>query len=185
LPSADYSIRDNNGNWISATDIYNNSVSQSVGHRKVAVIWACQQGNTINNMPRAWLHTTSLSSNGYTSPDYSGQAFIGWNLDAPYICVEIDKEPAAGNKFLREFYINALYCGFDLRNSLNLAAQATWGKSFDNCAFRTGVGPWVSGCGNMVVYGQGTMYIGYTAYATSITSYAYGYTGAGYILDSR
>jgi hypothetical protein len=173
LSSGEYSISDNNGNWVTAPNILSQTPQN---HKKVVTLWSCFQGDTINQMPNAWLRNTAISSNGYTSPDYSQQAFIGWTGEAPFLSKDFIVGDD-GDAFLRQFYINALYRGFDLRNSLNFAAQTVWQVNFENSIFYRGT----TGMGHMVVYGQGTMYIGYTAYASSIHSYAYGYSGAGYI----
>jgi hypothetical protein len=174
-----YAISDDDGNWVSATDIYDNSVSQSSGHKKVAILWSCHQGETINQMPRAWLHTTSISANGYNSPDYSLQAFIGWDGEAPFIRREVGGVGQAGYRFLSEFYDSALFRGFDLISALDYAAQDVWSVNFDACDFYTGNGL----TGNMVVYGQGTMYIGDEAYVSDVVDWASGYSMASGVFD--
>lgn len=177
--SGEYAIFDDDGNWVSATDIYDNSISQSSGHKKVAILWSCHQGEEIDEMPRSWLHTTSISADGYNSPDYSGQAFIGWDGPAPFIRAEIDGINQAGYEFLCEFYDNALSRGFDLISALDLAAQDLWSVNFDDCVFSTGT---PSG-GHMVLFGQGTMYIGNEAYVSNIVDWASGYSMASGVFD--
>jgi hypothetical protein len=173
-----YAIFDNSGNWISANDIYDNSISQSSGHRKVALIWACHQGEQIATMPRAWLHTTSLSTDGYNSPDYSGQAYIGWNGLAPFISITLDNQNEAGYWFLYTFYYDALTLGFDLNSALNYGAQSLWQVNFGNCVLHTGTGD-----GNMVVFGQGTMYIGSEEWLSNTVYWAHGYSAASGVFN--
>jgi hypothetical protein len=177
--SGDYSIFDDDGNWVSSDDIYDNSISLSSGHKKVAILWSCHQGEVIAEMPRSWLHTTSISADGYNSPDYSNQAFIGWDGLAPYISAEIDGVTQAGYKFLCEFYDKALFAGFDLISSLDFAAQELWSVDFDACDFSTGTPDGA----HMVVYGQGTMYIGDEAYVSSIDYWDYGSSIASGVFD--
>jgi hypothetical protein len=173
-----YAIFDNSGNWVSANDIYDNSISQSSGHKKVAVIWSCHQGEQIATMPRAWLHTTSLSTDGYNSPDYSGQAYIGWNGLAPFISITLDNQDDAGYWFLYTFYYDALTLRFDLNTALNYAAQSVWQVNFGNCVLHTGTGD-----GNMVVFGQGTMYIGAEQWVSNTVYWAYGYSAASGVFN--
>ena len=168
-----YEMQVSNGSWVSAVNIFDNSVSQSIGHRKVAFLWSCHQGEQIAQMPRAWLHTTSLSADGYASPDYSGQAFIGWSGEAPYLIAEFDDVEEAGYNFLDNFYDAALNMGFYLNFALDYSAWALWQENFDDCIFATG-----TGAGNMVVYGQGTLIIGTEQYVSNQLDSTYGGSGA-------
>jgi hypothetical protein len=164
-----YAILDNSGSWVLASSIYDNSIAQSSGHHKVAVLWSCHQGEDIGEMPRAWLHTTSLSADGYNNPDYSGQAFIGWSGLAPFLGRD-DWGTNAGYNFLYNFYYSALILGFNLNFALDYSADVLWQETFDECVFSTGTGD-----GNMVVYGQGTMYIGTEQWVSGIVDYDSGY----------
>jgi hypothetical protein len=150
-----YAIIDNSGNWVSSTNIYDNSVSQSYGHVKFALLWSCYQGNEIGGMPRAWLHTTSISSDGYFIPDTSCQEFIGFNGPAPYLDNEYDGQDQAGYCLLYGFYYYALTQGFNTHAALDASTQILWQVDFCNSIFYQGL---PSGA-HMVVYGQGNLYI--------------------------
>ena len=77
-----YVIVDNDGGFIYDDNIYYYSGLGGNRH-KFVYINACEQGNELDQMPRAWLHDDSISSNGYSSTDDSLQTFIGWSGYSP------------------------------------------------------------------------------------------------------
>lgn len=171
LDQNEYEMIDDTGTWVSNTSIYDNSVSQSSGHHKFALLWSCHLGEEIGGMPRAWLHTTALSPNGYESPDTSGQVFIGWVNTAPYITYRFGGVDEAGYYLLYGFYWAALTIGFNVNAALDFSAQNYWQVNFEGCPFCTQQ----EMPGRMVVYGQGNMYIGEKSYVTYIyNSYSQG-----------
>ncbi len=106
-------------------------------------------------MPRAWLHTSSLSSDGFLYPDYSCQAFVGFNGEAPYLDNEYEGQQQAGYALLDGFYYFALTQGYNIHAALSAATQMLWQEDFCNTSFYQGL----PDAGNMVVYGDGTLYI--------------------------
>ncbi len=176
-----YSIREANGEYVSASTIYDGSYSLSIGHHKVAIIWSCFSGYPKTEMCRAWLHDVStLSDDGYGDSDYSGQAYIGWHGVAPYLTSEIYSQSSAGNRFLRAFYDAALYHGYNINMALDYAASQVWsGNTFSSCCFRTGIYQFAMPPFNgehIEVYGQGTLHLGYTPYCSGIEEWRYGYS---------
>jgi hypothetical protein len=166
-------IPDNNGNpvWDSAILPYSSS-----SNVKFVFLWSCEQGDTIGGtwlpgvpygMPYAWLHTTSLNSDGYVSPDSSGVAFLGFNGSAPYLTDKVDNVDNACHAFLDNFYFAALLLGYNntLNSALDYAARATWQwrEDFGQCWLNTGYVAYDNEGnprpGNMVVYGDGNMHI--------------------------
>jgi len=191
-------MTDNDGGYVYDGDIYENSIALSSGHRKVAVLWSCHLGDMIGGyadypdgsstpqgMPFAWLHTNSLSSDGYSNPDYSGQAFIGWTGEGPQLHPTIEGQGNAAYWFLYHFYDRALIRGFSLNAALDYAAQQLWSVNLDDCVFTSG--QWtadsVTYYGSLVVYGQGTMYIGDEAYVSDIDYWDYGSSIASGVFD--
>jgi hypothetical protein len=111
-------------------------------------------------MPYAWHHTTSLSSDGYASPDTGEFTFIGFEGKAPYLTYDGLGATDAGYYFLRNFYYAALYLGYyySVNAALDYAAQMVWGTSFANCILRTGF-TIANETGKMKVYGNGNNHI--------------------------
>ncbi|MEM2972437.1 MAG: hypothetical protein QW270_08490 [Candidatus Bathyarchaeia archaeon] len=84
-------ITDDEGGHVHDKDIFQHSGCKNC---HFALLWSCFQGDTIGGkhwsgtpfgMPHAWLHTTSLSNDGYTSPDNGGRAFVGFKGVAPFL----------------------------------------------------------------------------------------------------
>jgi hypothetical protein len=161
-----YEISDDSGlTQIWDGTIYWGSVAQTIGHHKFAMIWACEQGDQISGMPHAWLHTSSLSSNGYTTTDSSCQCFVGWNGGAPYLDRYIDGVYTAGYAFLYNFYYYALNSGFTVHAALYSSAQSLWSEDFTSTEFYQGG----SDYGHMVVYGDSAMYVFQRPYTLSLS----------------
>lgn len=159
-----YYILDNNGN-----PTYDFVVHSFTSNRRTrfALIWSCWQAHEIGGsydntaygpygMPNAWLHTTSLSQDGYASPDGSGYSYIGWFRLAPFLGRTIDGAARAGYNFSLNFYAQALR-GRTMRQALDYAAYYVWGySSFSRCLFYTGFyldDVWTQ----MRVYGDGNL----------------------------
>lgn len=161
-------ITDDGGEEIYDKNIFPYS---TCGNVKFVLLWSCRQGDTIGGthlsgtpfgMPYAWLHTTSLSSDGYANPDNGGRAFIGFQGVAPFLTYDGLGAPKAGFYFLLYFYWAAIYRGryYSIKSALDYAAQMVWGDStgFEDCILRTGYS--IDGySGKMVVYGDGNMHI--------------------------
>lgn len=166
-----YWISADDGSHVYDCDIYTHSGCQNV---KFVYLWSCEQGNEIGSMitypcgevrargmPLAWLHTSSLSSDGYSSPDGNGRLCNAFEGVAPFLSYDgLDGETNAGYYFLMYFYYASLYRGYyySINQALDYAANAVWGTTFGNCILRTGytIG-WYTG--KMKVYGDGGIHI--------------------------
>ncbi|MCW4047876.1 MAG: hypothetical protein NWE99_10035 [Candidatus Bathyarchaeota archaeon] len=153
-------IIDNSGNWISDTDIYDNSAQYSIGHHKFVMMWSCHQAENINHMPYAWLHTTSLSGDGFASPDSSGQEYIGFIGEAPFLSRSftmnnIYRDNASYN-LLMAFYWYTLTQGFSTNAALDASVQMIYSENFQQSLWYTGL----PDAGRMVAFGDGNLYIG-------------------------
>lgn len=108
-------------------------------------------------MPLAWIHTTSLSSDGYASPDGESQTFNGFEGSAPFLSNDGLGATDACYYFLEYFYYYALYRGHhcSVNVALDLAATNVWGTDFSTCILRTGYTIEDGHNGKMKVYGDG------------------------------
>jgi len=154
------SLTDNNGDPIYYYNIRDASDPYSVGHHKFAMMWSCDLGDDINKMPRAWLHTSTLSTNGFISPDHSGQNFIGFNgygvtLNSNFTVNGQYSYDAAYN-LLFAFYYYALVSDFTVNSALEYAVQMLWDTSFLSSEWYTGL----PNNGHLVSFGDGTIRIG-------------------------
>lgn len=157
-----YAIVTNAGGWAYDCDIYSNSI-QAGDNERFAVIWACDAGDTrgylqqyscgswfVTGMPYAWLHTNSMSSNGYQNPDGTKHCFIGFNGDAPFL----DKALQYTNDtslFLCWFYSHLFGLPYTVNMALDSASMRAWGQYFNNCPLQSNY--------HIVVYGDGGMYL--------------------------
>jgi hypothetical protein len=173
-----YFILDNNGGSVYDNDIWGYTASMETNF---AFLWSCEQGDEIGGtnwywylppatlaygMPHAWLHTTSLSSDGYTNPDTSNLCFIGFQGGAPGLILNftqtLDGQWTWNNNFangilyfLEVFYSDALVKGYSVNNALDAAAQQTWAiPSFNYTDLHNG---WLGTGGKMIVYGDGNI----------------------------
>jgi hypothetical protein len=176
-----YFIMDNNGGSVYDSDIYTHTLDHETSF---ALLWSCETGDEIGGtnwyltgplaygMPYAWLHTTSLSSDGYDNPDTSNLCFIGWHKIAPGVSLDFTQtldgvvtfNTNAQNGiayFLSQFYFYAVGCRYSVNIALDEAAQQTWaipnfGYSVLWCETKWEA---VGGSGNMVVYGDGNIHL--------------------------
>lgn len=155
-------IRDNEGGKVYDNDIYPETTCRFV---RFAFLWSCHQGDEIGKkaygwyrgMPFAWLHTSSLSSDGYKYPDGKGYTFNGFKGKAPYLANYLDGVDHACYYFLGIFYDRTLEYKYSIRAALDYAANAVWwdAPTFADCILYKGTGR-----GQMVVYGDGNLKIG-------------------------
>lgn len=121
-------IFENNGGMVCDEDIFPHS---SNGNVKFAFLWCCLSGDEIGGtyssgktfgMPYAWLHTTSLNSDGYLHPDSGNRLFLGFYGKAP----KFSTWNVAHNypKFVSGFYYAALCNGrnWTVNQALDYAA---------------------------------------------------------------
>jgi len=159
-------ITDDGGGCVYDKDIFQYSGCMNC---RFVLLWSCNQGDTIGGthwsgtpfgMPYAWLHTTSLSGDGYVSPDNGGRAFAGFQEKAPFLTYDGLGATDAGYYFLQYFYYAAIYRGYyySIKSALDYAAQLVWSTNFGNCVLYTGFS--INGSsGKMIVYGDGNMHI--------------------------
>lgn len=141
---------------------------------KFAFLWSCYQAEVIGGfydgtsmgpfgMPHGWLHTTTLSPDGYANPDGRGYAFIGWNGTVKYLTDFVYGAEEAGYNFLLHFYNYALYYRHRLRTALDEASRSVWGgyvQSFADSPFYIGIAippPPAWEITKMMVYGDGNL----------------------------
>ena len=165
-----WDMQADDGVWVADDWIHPHSSCQNV---KFAFLWSCHLGEVIGGthfwtgpygMPHAWLHTTSLSTDGYANPDNTGFTFLGFSNYAPGLTATVGGKYRAGYDFAGYFYQRALLDGFSIIESLDLAARYTWDRYNPNYHFSDSVfyqGYLVEGeNGKMEVYGDGNLEIG-------------------------
>jgi len=163
-------IVDDSGNKVYDYEIFNYSGCRNV---RFVLLWSCYQGDTIGGtqpitgkpygMPYAWLHTTDLSSDGYTNPDGKGYAFIGFTGAAPYLNYSDPPfdEDKTGHQhplylFLLCFYEHLLDNGYSIKEALDQASMDVWHCIFKESPLYKGY-TIDSDTGRMVVYGDGDL----------------------------
>ena len=163
-----YWITDNDGGLVYDANIFGYS---SAMESNLVVLWSCNTGDVIGGtnwyswlppaslaygMPYAWLHTTSLNSDGYANPDTSNVCFIGFHEAAPWLT---DPTVGALSLFITNFYMAALEMGFSVNQALDWASQNYCSLDFSECRLYTGYwspeGVW----SYMVVYGDGNIHL--------------------------
>ncbi len=169
----------NNGDLITSQEIYENSF-QHTSEAKFVYLSACFSGQYISQMPYGWLHTTSISSDGYNYPDYSWKCFIGWKDYAPCFWVTVDGRTEAAYHFDKNFYYAALTLGYTVNAALDYTSQLCWQIPFNhpNNKFYHGFSWLGDHFGPLVVYGQGTLYLGNEAYIDQYIDMAAGWVMA-------
>ena len=98
-------------------------------------IWACAQARYPHNETcAAWMGRSDLSGNGFTSPDTSGQAYIGFDNGSPIISdyyqqfAQQSVEPL--QYFIDRFYDYALGDGYSVNAALDQATADYFQDSF-------------------------------------------------------
>jgi hypothetical protein len=85
-------------------------------------------------MPFAWTGRTDLSQYGYSSPDYSGYCYIGFEGPSPFM-INLLPSPNPNSYqawvFANKFYYNALISGLNIHQALDAASQYCYGVNFD------------------------------------------------------
>jgi hypothetical protein len=122
-------IFEDNSGMVFDKDIFPYSSNQNV---RFAFLYCCKSGDTIGGtqfwsgtpfgMPYAWLHTTSLNSDGYASPDSGDRVFLGFHEGAPEL---ISGDQTCNFRgFVTGFYYAALCSGrnYTVNQALNYAA---------------------------------------------------------------
>jgi hypothetical protein len=175
----EYKIKsdDSYGTEVSDYDIYDDSSERRV---RLAFLWSCFQGNeigtnvsypcgvTMRGMPYAWLHTSSLSNNGYSSPDNGGYAFIGFDGKAPFLTYDGFNTTVPNQLFVNDtcyyfaylFYFASLCCGeiYSVKIALDYASQLIWYANFQDTPLCHGYGSGEES-GRMVMYGDGNLHV--------------------------
>ncbi|MCL1969898.1 MAG: hypothetical protein FWF66_00260, partial [Candidatus Bathyarchaeota archaeon] len=106
---------------------------------KFTFIWTCVNGGTTVNgvsnygytdangrvvgMPLAWTQKTNLSKTGYTNPDGSGYAYIGFENTSKYLTDNRDFINGNYGDFCRQFYYYAFVQHLPIKTSLDRATQ--------------------------------------------------------------
>lgn len=156
--------------------VHNSDVSSASPQKENFVfLWVCNNAIWMYDMPSAWSGDNIISNNdGYTSPDYSEYAFIGFTGASPWLYEKF----ASGNTYgswLESFYYAALSGSTTINEALDMASWYTngnWG-TFANSTLYTGFHTWWpynDGMGgdysnnHMVIYGDGTMTLPTTVY---------------------
>ena len=151
-----YYIRDDNGEKVYHTEISSASNNYfAMYDERFVFLWACFQAGGIGDlenydtdeqsMSYAWLHTTQLSTDGYTNPggDY-GRVFIGFLRYAPiitYVGRSINEGLPGYNPplywFVKLFFFALLKqwklldpSGMSINEALNFASEIVWGRNF-------------------------------------------------------
>ncbi len=143
---------DNTGNYITASYI-----NQSVTNNKYTfeLLWVCCQAETssglvgITPICDAWMHNGVSNTDGYNSPDSSGQCFISFYGFSPWIgndtqTFEEQWTPSMKN-FIQDFYYNALVNGYDIRDSLNQASISIFSTTYTSSILCQGYNLWWPG----------------------------------------
>ncbi len=171
---------------ITSQQIYDNSYQHSI-YARFVYLDACDLADSKNYMPYAWLHTTSISSDGYQSPDNTLKCFVGWVGSAPYLMNSVDGQSCAGYWFVYYFYEGALTLGLNVNAALDYASEQLWQIDFDDGSnkFYTGWIIWYpyTVFGHIVVYGQGTLYLGNEAYVQDYVDFDAGTSPFAWVVN--
>jgi hypothetical protein len=113
-------------------------------------------------MPFAWTHTDGLSDDGYTSPDSTEYAFLGFYNWAKPLSVEAGNGKTYGD-FIKKFYQYALQENEPINKALDDAATYVWGTTFGNTILHYGWNEYIPEHGwfwnQMRIYGNGNNHI--------------------------
>lgn len=187
---ADFNIgyQDNDGLNVGYNYIYPNT---ALGKHSFVFIWVCAQAqDRTYGTPVAWTHRDGtqghpyMSNDGYATPDYLGQCYIGFYCFSPIISGYYQTfDPYSTNypcaDFIKFFYYYAL-TGLTVNAALDQASIWYFGSYYSSSIFNQGYNAWwpggmdppldVSGyypedfypnnpLNRMIVFGDGTMKI--------------------------
>lgn len=121
-------------------------------------------GTGIVGMPYAWTQRTDLSMYGYSNPDYSGYAYIGFENVSKYMSDNSEFQSYNYGDFCRHFYYYALVCHYSINTALNAATVDMLGSghTFADTSLYQGYWTWDNEHGQwwkcyMRVIGDGSM----------------------------
>jgi hypothetical protein len=166
-----WSICTDSGDFVDDMDVHPHTAGRKV---RFVFLWSCFQGDLRGGhygitgdafgMPHCWLYTESLSEDGYAVPDGNRYAFIGFKGSGPAMYYS-GFGYYAGYYFAGNFYRWAAVSGHSIRASLDYATRQTWigNNSFADSPYRKGFRFPDNESGNMMVYGDGNLVIGYSS----------------------
>ena len=130
---------------------------------------------TVVGMPLAWTGSSSLSINGYNSPDYGSYCYVGWETISPWMVNPTGYNGVQYKWFPYYFYRYAL--GIDnygvhanIKSSLDYAARMVFGPRYNFGNSKLASGEWVNSTGiglggwwysRMRVFGNGNLILPY------------------------
>jgi len=165
------------------TGIVDKDLATYIGTRhKFTFIWTCVNGGLnikpnggyyyldpqlkVVGMPYAWIQKSNLAWFGYTNPDNSGYAYIGFENTSKYLTDNTEFITYNYGDFCRQFYYYFLVQHYSVKDALDAASAQVMGGSaytFANTVLYLGY-PDPSGSGRtccMRVLGDGNMVLPY------------------------
>jgi hypothetical protein len=125
--------QDNNG-----TDVWSDDIDSYIDLQKhdFVFLWVCTQAqsNASNGTAAAWTQRMDLSSDGYGDSDHEGQVYIGFWGFSPQINNHTafkGTTTAPLQYWIERFYYYALNEPLSVKEALDQASDALWGKTFD------------------------------------------------------
>lgn len=159
--SINTAYQDGNGNPIRASDILPQTV---LGRHFFVFLWVCVQAETHTaGTPVAWTHRDGnpghpyMSSNGFLYPDHQQQCYISFYGYSPMLSSYVPYSqgyyynfagvgsPGPCSWFAIKFYYYALYEGYSVHDSLDLASGEFFGRDYANTVLNTGYHCWWPG----------------------------------------
>lgn len=175
IPVTHYRYWDSFGESVFDYEIYPRT---GLGAHKFVFMWTCGSAQEIGyydanwqnwfgyyigtgavGLPFAWLHTNSLSSDGYANPGSTPCCFIGfYNSVRPLSVIAANGKTYGA--FVKAFYRYALQEGKTIKQALDEAASEVWGNgyTFTNTDLYYGYWQWVPPPKNMTVWSQMRVY---------------------------
>jgi hypothetical protein len=132
---------------------YSNIASWVDGSNKNYFIWmwTCTMagtsvGSNDYHFADAWTSESSLSSNGYGSPDSSDHCFIGFQSESPTIGeYSFYGYTQLAFGFIEDFYYYAVISDYSVHNALNQASEAFFSLPYASCPLAEGYGTYWAG----------------------------------------
>jgi len=131
-----------------------NANGKFAGTHDFVFIWACGHGNESrvgvfneahsSGLLASWMHInpSTLSSDGYASPDYSDHVFIGFEWLSIWYMTPATNPIYNYGHWAYLFYYYALQ-GYTIKEALDLASSFThYGSNYDNCQLDNGFPAW-------------------------------------------